>query len=323
MRTYISFGDFLDVFNKVKEKGIRFLFSKIKILDDDRIEAKWDNFESNSDFWIIPEVYGKWNEIISGNASIFYEDYVFEKYLKTKTSISLLSIGCGEGLHERNFAKYNSFTSIDAIDFSSESIRIAKQKATESNFEINYLQGDFKQNSFKQNHYDVVLFSSSLHHFENVDSLLSEYVKPLMKDSGILVIFEYCGPNKLQFSSLQLEKANKLLQSLPKKYKQYFHKKGYKRKCYRPGLLRMKLVDPSEAIDSESIIPSLNKHFKKLEEKKLGWNILHILLKNIAHNFLNNDLETKDLLNKLISDELKFTEETNTTDAVFGVYAKP
>jgi len=49
----------------------------------------------------------------------------------------------------------------------------------------------------------------------------------------------------------------------------------------------MFLVDPSEAVDSESILPSLHENFKVLEEKKIGGDILLILLKDIAHNFLD------------------------------------
>jgi hypothetical protein len=54
----------------------------------------------------------------------------------------------------------------------------------------------------------------------------------------------------------------------------------------------------------------------------IGGNILSILLKDIAHNFLNDDQETEDLLNKLISIEENFIKENNTSDYIVGIYKK-
>ena len=82
----------------------------------------------------------------------------------------------------------------------------------------------------------------------------------------------------------------------------------------------MMLVDPSEAPDSENLVKSLNKNFDVLEEKKLGWNISHLLLKGISHNFLESDEETKKLLELILDQEEKFVENTQENDAVFGVY---
>jgi 2-polyprenyl-3-methyl-5-hydroxy-6-metoxy-1,4-benzoquinol methylase len=318
--SYISKGDLIDVFLKIKTKGVRFLFSKFKLIPKDRIASKWDNYESKSDFWVIPEITDKWNEIISGNSRVIYEDYVYEKYLKGKTGLKLLSVGCGEGFHDRNFAKYDCFESILGLDYSPESIRIAQENAKEGNLNINYICGDFYQKDFNEK-YDVILFSSSLHHFDKIDFFLKNTIKPLLKDDGILVVFEFVGPNRLQWRENQLNKANELLRQIPNRYKVFYDGQTIKKKVYKPGYLRMLMVDPSEAIDSEAIVPALKKHFKIIEEKNLGWNILHILLKGIAHNFLNEEEETKKLINELIEYEYEFVHEVKSSDAIFGVYS--
>jgi ubiquinone/menaquinone biosynthesis C-methylase UbiE len=318
---YISIGDFLDVYYKISEKSVPYFLRKFKILPKSRIASKWDGFQSTSDFWLIPEIQQSWNKKISGDSEMIYEDYVFNKYLSDKVNVKMLSVGCGEGLHERNFAKYNCFSQIDAIDFSSQSVANAKSLAIENNLDINYQTGDFKKMNFKKNSYDLILFSSSLHHFENVEDTLENYVKPLLSENGILVVFEYSGPNRLQWTKRQLDKANQLLAELPKKYKTLINNSSIKRKVYRPGLIRMLLVDPSEAVDSEAIVPSLKK-FKILEQTNLGWNILHILLKGISHNFLNDEIETKKRIEKLIEEEDLFVEKESHSDAIFGVYQK-
>lgn len=316
----ISRGDFIDVYLKLKVKGVKYLLSKFKFLPKNRIASKWDNYESVSDFWVIPEITDKWNEIISGNPKVIYEDYVYEKYLKGKSNLKLLSVGCGEGFHDRNFAKYDCFESVLGLDYSPESIRIAKEKAQEKNYNVTYECGDFYERAFNEK-YDVILFSSSLHHFDSIDFFLENKIKPLLNDNGILVIFEYIGPNRLQWRKSQLKRSNELLKQIPLKYRIYYDGATVKNKVYKPGYLRMLMVDPSEAIDSEAILPALHKHFKIIEEKKLGWNILHLLLKGIAHNFLNDESQTKEIITDLIAKEYEFVEEEGSSDAIFGVYS--
>ena len=143
-----------------------------------------------------------------------------------------------------------------------------------------------------------------------------------MKKEGYLIIFEYAGPQRLQWTKSQLDFSNKLLNEIPEKYKIRLNSNSIKRRIYRPGLWRMLLVDASEAIDSESIIPSIHKHFKIIEEKKIGWDILHLLFKDIAHNFLNKDEETQLLLSYLFEQEDKYLFLNGTSDAVFGIYQK-
>ena len=71
----------------------------------------------------------------------------------------------------------------------------------------------------------------------------------------------------------------------------------------------MILADPSEAINSESIIPSLNKMFDLVEEKPYGGNLLHLILNDISHHFINNNSETTELLNYLFKQEDKFIKK--------------
>lgn len=321
-KTYLSIGDFIDVYHKARQIGLPKLLAKFKISSTSRITSKWDSYVSMSDFWLIPEIQKRWNYMISGNENTIYEDYVCAKYLSNKSNLKLLSVGCGEGFHDRNFAKNKCFSQIDAIDVSEGSIQKAKAKAIEEQLNINYFTGYFKAKNFEKESYDVIFFDSSLHHFSNVKATLQLEVKPLLKSGGILIVFEYCGPNRLQYTTEQLEKATEILKSLPKKYKLLYDNKSYKKKVYRPGLIRMFLVDPSEAPDSLSIPNSLRTTFKVLEEQQLGWNILHILLKGISHNFINDEIETKQLLAKLFFEEDEFLFTQNHSDAIFGVYQK-
>lgn len=320
--SFVSVGDFLDVYYKVKQKGFLQLTSLFNLTKNKRVSAKWDQYQSCSDFWIIPSLQQYWNNLISGNPEVSYESYVVQKYLHNKTNLSLLSIGCGEGRHERKFAVSGLFSKVIGVDISKDRIERAKQLALENNLKIDYLADDFHRMNFENESVDVVLFDSSLHHFNDINGFLKNEILPLLKTEGILVANEFCGPNRLQWKKEQLDFANDLLKELPKKYKTLIDGKSVKRKVYRPGLIRMMLVDPSEAPDSANLKNALQANFTLLEEKKLGWNILHILLKGIAHNFLKNDDETNQLLAYLIKKEEEFVESVGDADSIFGVYQK-
>lgn len=321
--TLVSIGDFVDVYYKIKTKGIHFLFSKFSRFSyKNRVSSKWDSFVSQSDFWIIPEITKTWNYKISGDDNLGYEDYVCHKYFAGKENLSLLAIGCGEGKHERNFAKHTTFNNVVGIDISKDSIENAKILAAENNLKINYYCEDFRKTTLLKDKFDVVLFDSSLHHFDKINDFLKNNILPVLNENGYVIVFEYCGPNRLQWKKSQLKEANKILKSIPSRFKKLIDGKNIKTRVYRPGLLRMVLVDPSEAPDSENIVKSLNNNFEVLEEKKLGTNILHILLKGIAHNFLAEDIESKVLIHNLIEKENEFLNLSGENDAVFGVYQK-
>jgi SAM-dependent methyltransferase len=322
-KTYISTGDFIDLYHKIKMKGFLEISSKLSFSHEKRAKSKWNHFVPSSDFWIIPEVRKRWNLKCTGNPELGFEAYVEEKYLKGRSNLRMLSVGSGSGTKERLFAQFPQFSNIEGIDLSPKQVAIAKEEALKENLnQIQYHCGSFYDFPFEEEAYDVILFNSSLHHLKNVNELLKNKVKPLLKDDGYLIVFEYTGPNRLQWTDLQLKAANNQLRKLPKEYTMRTDGKSHKTAIYRPGLLRMLLVDPSEAVDSEAIIPSLHEHFKVVEEKKVGWNLLMILLKDISHNFLKKDQQTQALLHRLFEEEDKFMKETGMSDATFGVYQK-
>lgn len=322
-RTYLSWGDIIDFYLKIKQKGLHAIMSHFNFSNKSRIISKWNKITFSSSFWIIPEMRQRWNYKCTGNPNLKYEDYFVLKYLQNRSNLCLLSIGCGEGSHERNFAQYPIFSIIEGIDIASNQIREATKLAMNENLHnIKYHVGDFINYPFLSEKFDVVLFNSSLHHFSNINTLLKSKVSPMLKKDGFLLVFEYVGPNRLQWTSLQLKNANSILKTIPLKYKYREGTNFVKSRIFRPGLLRMIMVDPSEAINSESILPSLHENFKVIEEKQLGGDILHILLKDIAHNFLKDDSETKELLNYLTEREDEYLNATRRSDFIFGIYQK-
>lgn len=319
--SYISKGDLFDIYHKLRKKGLYFLFKSLRISEQSRVIAKWNSNSESSDFWIIPQVKSRWNLKCSGDPNIGYDDYFIKKYLQKRSGLKMLSVGCGSGAKERRFAHYPVFSSIEGIDLAPLLIDEARKAALHENIQnLYYSCGDFTKIDFEPSSYDVIHFNSSLHHFKNIDHLLREKVLPLLKENGFLVVFEYVGPNRLQWTKAQLDCANSILDRLPGQFKRIDGTTLFKKKIYRPGLIRMKLVDPSEAIDSASIVPCLHRYFNVLEEKHIGWDLTQILLKDIACNFLENNDQTINFLNYIFEQEDKYMADHRSSDGLFGIY---
>ena len=320
MKNYISPIDFIDFYCKLKQKGIKFIWKNFSFFSNHRVQNKWDTFTSSADFWLIPAVQKRWNFLISNDENCTYEEYTSKKYLNKMQNLNMLSIGCGNGNHERNFAQFLPNAHFTGIDISKKSIDTANELAHKEQVNANYLVMDFEKENFTNTLFDVVLFNASLHHFKNVEQTLIK-VKNLLKPNGLLIVFEYVGANKLQHSAEQLKQCNKILKTLPKKHRIYLGGNFVKTITYKPGLLRMQIIDPSEAIDSINIVNALHKHYKTLEETPLGWNIIQPLFKGIAHHFFKEDKPTKELLTQIFTTEDNFIKH-HPTDAIFGVYVK-
>lgn len=240
-----------------------------------------------------------------------------------KTNLKLLSLGSGVCSHELKFASYANFEEIVCVDFAQNRLNEAKEIAIKNNLNnIHFVCSDI--NTYienKINCFDIVLFHSSLHHFKNVHFLIQNQIFAMLKKNGKLIINEYVGKNRLQYSSEQLTAINLALDLIPAKHKKIYGTNVAKKKFHGLGLLRVILADPSECIESENILDAIHSSFKTIIEKSYGGNILAGLLKNIAHNFLTLDDEKEDILNNLFTFEDNYLK-TNPSDFIFGVYEK-
>lgn len=322
----ITFEDFKDVYIKFHQRGLPFLLSKLSFNSYKRTQSAFNDDQlTTSNFWIIPAVKKRWNNMITGNENVTYEEYISENYFKENLKLKVLSLGSGVCSHEIRLAELNPHWEIHCFDFSSELLRIAQQISDAKGLEnIHYFPENIITYSFPEGEYDIVFFHASLHHFENIHDFFKNIVNKTLKENGHLIINEFVGNNRLQYSKIQIQWINKALQTIPKKYRKIFKTNLYKNHYYGSGILRMIIADPSECVDSEAILPAIRENYSTIVEKKYGNNLLQSVFKEIAHHFLpaeNQNLspEKQDILKKIF----KFEDEyllTNPSDYVFGIY---
>lgn len=263
-----------------------------------RVNAAWAHTENPpTNWWDIPEVTQRWNQLISGNSEVGYREYISRKWFGEREQMHAFSLGCGTGHNELEWAKLGKFSHIDAYDLSGQRIQFANRIAAEKGYsqKIHYKVGDVFGIEMKEDLYDVIFVEQSLHHFSPLGEIL-ERISKFLKPDGYFVVNEFVGPTRFQWSDRQLEVINGLLAILPIKYKTYWQSDVVKPEVKKPSRLSMILHDPSEAVESGKIVPLLNSTFDVVDLRAYGGNILHMLFNGIAHNFRSGDAETKDYL---------------------------
>lgn len=313
--------DSRDIYLKWVQRGGKFLFSKFTFSGTKRTKSSFNDATIQSaNYWIIPAVRKRWNKLITGDENLGYEAYVSDKYLKNIDG-KMLSIGSGSCTKELAFARLNPHWEITCIDFSDKLLQIGEKIAVAENLtNIRFIAKDILQYNLPSNFYNVVLFNSSLHHFYHIEKFIVKINNALLPN-GKLIINEYVGANRLQYSHQQLNAINKCLQIIDKPYRKMFLSSIYKNKYYGSGLIRMIISDPSECVHSQDIIPVIHQYFSVLEEKAVGGNLLMPVLKDIAHHFV----ELNEQKERILTDVFKYEDQYLTqhkSDFVFGVYEK-
>ena len=259
-----------------------------------RVKNAWkDSTKRPSSWWIIPEVSKYYNYLISGDHNIDYYNYIANKYLSTQKGLQGLSLGCGSGHRELKWSSLCDFKKIQAYDLSEARINLAKRLAQEkgSGGIIDYHAADINKIDFQEDYYDVIFMEQSLHHISPLKNMLKKINKSLTSN-GYFILNEYVGPSRFQWTERQLRAANGIRSFLPQKYKKHIVDGSTNKSIIRPSRLSMILKDPSEAIESEKIIPLIKDIFDIVEIRPYNGAITHLLFDGIAHNFLSRDEET-------------------------------
>jgi SAM-dependent methyltransferase len=198
-----------------------------------------------------------------------------------------LSLGCGAGHLDRIFKQQRfTFRSFTGIDISGEAVDRARVLAEEMALapSIRYTAADLNQIDLPARSFDFIYFFQSLHHIEALEQVLDRCAAAL-RPNGLLLVNEFTGPSRFQWTDLQLEMANALTALLPEDLRRDLQNGGIKSRVERPTVGHMVRHDPSEAVRSAEIEPQLKARFDIAGEWNWGGTLNHLVFQNIAANF--------------------------------------
>src|SRR5689334_17052791 len=180
--------------------------------------------------------------------------------------LRVLVLGCGEGWLERAVAEWPFVARIDAVDFAEEAVERARELGR-GIAKIQYGVVDLNRDELEPNAYDVVVAHSVLHHVENLEHAYAQ-IERCMRRDATLVISEYVGPNRFQYSDAVLHAINTLLRALPEELRRPFESRA------RPTVAEMIANDPTEAVRAEELVAFTERFFEVRERKNIGGTIL-------------------------------------------------
>ncbi|MFA6541709.1 MAG: class I SAM-dependent methyltransferase [Bacteroidota bacterium] len=322
LNSLINLHDFVALYEKITKQKSFDVIVKLFGNKKRRVKSAWSHVSKNSfHWWDIPQVNERCNLLITGSKEVEHFTYISQKYLNHKNNLKGISLGCGSGNREIKWVQACETLNLVGYDISKERINQAKENAVKNNLDkrLKFELADVYSCDFGVNKYDLIIFEGSLHHFHSLHMLV-ERVKIGLKQNGILIVNEYVGPLRFQWTDRQMEIINGLLMILPNEYKKKFFNNKIKHRVYRPGRLTMYLSDPSEAVESNLIEECLSKNFKIVEKKIYGGTILQNLFKDIAHNFINEEQKTKDLIQLIFTIEDEMMQRGDiSSDFIFFV----
>jgi SAM-dependent methyltransferase len=235
----------------------------------------------------IPQVHLNHNYLITGARETYWVEWMRERFFPGGDAGDVLSLGCGAGHLDRIFKRCGfRFRSFTGIDISQGAIDRARALADEIDLapKIRYLATDLNRCELPRQSFDFIYFFQSLHHIEALEHVL-EQCQQALRPQGLLLVNEFVGPSRFQWTARQTEMANALTALLPEGLRRDLHGGGLKTEIVRPSVRQMVASDPSEAVRSGEIERLVKARFEILAEWNWGGTLNHLVFHNIAANF--------------------------------------
>ena len=253
----------------------------------------------------IPQVHLNHNYLMTGDRNTYWVDWMRGRFFPDGDAGDTLSLGCGAGHLDRIFKeRHYTFRSFAGIDISREAVERAQTLAEQIGLapSIRYTAADLNTIELPAESFDFIYFFQSLHHIEALERVLDSCSAALRAD-GLLLVNEFVGPSRFQWTSRQLEMATELTLALPEDLRRDLQGGGIKSRVERPSIKQMIRHDPSEAVRSAEIENLVKARFEIVGEWNWGGTLNHLVFQNIAANFDSANPYHRSLIELLIHHE--------------------
>jgi len=231
-------------------------------------EANW----SDANWWSSSACLAYYNHAVCGEPRTLASEGCrvrLAKALRGRVLDRGVSIGCGTGAKEIALLTDGLVQHFDLWEIAPHIGEVGAKDAAAAGVgdRVTYSIGDaFKTDP--NGAYDLVYWDHSLHHMSDVDGALAWSVAAL-KPGGFVLINDYVGPNRLQFSRAEVDRANA--------FRDRHGVPG--RTAYATPFTRLNQWrrDPSEAPQSELIADAISARLPGATLEPIGGTFLNML----------------------------------------------
>jgi len=254
------------------------------------------------------------NPRISGDPDLDWLEWVKNKFAPEGVQSGFV-LGCGGGALERRAAALGLCRSFLGVDISPDAIRVAQALAERADLpDFRYQAADANTLVLEPSSLDLVLSDMSLHHLSDLEHVLAQFQQAL-RAGGLLVLNEFAGPDRFQWTDAQLELATRMIRSLPLRLRRNRDLRAWKG-LLKPWIWRAKRWtpervarhDPSEAVRSAQIPQLVSNCFEIVHRSDYGGAALALALNNIVGNFSDTP-EDIAILKKLVAEEDRWMQQ--------------
>lgn len=210
-----------------------------------------------------------------------------------------ISIACGAGVKEIELVKQGLVRHFDLFEISEvrarQGMELARQHGVSDRVDFHIC--DAFEEDLGQ--YDLVYWNNALHHMLDTHAAVA-WSRERLVLGGSFVMDDFVGPNRHQWTEAELDIAQMVRELVPEQYLRH-PLSPQSRIALRPTphpaseLIRR---DPTEAADSENIVPAVNKYFPNAEIIYTGGIVYQLALSDVIANFTED--EDLPLLNALL-----------------------
>jgi SAM-dependent methyltransferase len=272
-----------------------------------RAAAFWDQHPPDpqrSRWWMWPRIIAFQNERICGkplptwNAGLISE---VRRRFPGRCFRRAISVGCGAGGKELLLLKEGLVQDIDLFEISTTRIEQGQQLYQQHGLSerAHWHRTSGIEALERGPCYDLVFWDNSLHHMTDTPRAVRASSMAL-EPNGVFVMNDFVGATRFQWSDRQLRYSSQVRKSLSDRLLRDPRnpKVQLPRLLQRPSLDAMISLDPSEAADSERILPAIRECLPDPQIWLLGGAIYHLALNDVLANL--DETADKDFLDALL-----------------------
>jgi SAM-dependent methyltransferase len=205
-----------------------------------------------------------------------------------------ISVGCGTGAKEMRLIRSGIVEHFDLYEITEPRIALGIAEAEKLGIsdKVTWHRADAFAEC-RRTDYDLVHWNNALHHMLDTDAAVAWSIERL-KGGGIFAMDDFVGPSRFQWSDQDLAYAAAFRRDLPSRLMRVTDGDGelYKPELQRPTIEAMIAMDPTEAADSEAIVPAIRKRMPGATLIPTGGVIYQLATRYILGNFSE---ETDDI----------------------------
>jgi len=213
-----------------------------------------------------------------------------------------ISLGVGHGAKEIELLRLGIVQHFDLFEISETRVEQGIERAAAAGVadRVNFVVAD----AFAQDlavDYDLVYWNNAIHHMLDVPFAV-RWSRERLHPNGWFVMDDFVGASRFQWPDYELSMATQARQALPERFLRNVKDPEHplRTTVVRPNKRRLIAQDPTEAADSDRILPSVREVFPGATIIPTGGVIYHSGLNDVLANFDEDDENDLALLNTVL-----------------------